>query len=367
MIIPELLDMILDFLHDSPADLRRCCLVNSDWFPAARFHLFAYLGIESVDAANRLAHMHRQAPHLLGRVNHLAFAVRPPAVASGVYNTLARLRPSFSCLERLSVFTLPSDEGLPALRDLIALPSLTHVMVLPTKDVRLMFSLFARRKASLRTLEVRSRFYGHQPDLDDEAEALSSVPKVPVRRLVVENIPPRMDFGPFDLTDLKHLSVADFHECDSFHGMLEIIGGELTSLDIAIFFTGRPESETFGRVALNLPRLTDLTLHIDNPSMLSGLPRFLPPLLSDGPVKQLTICTSRDCAPTKADLEQFEHRTVWDRIDEAIHEKPAVRFKLSVKLMIGGRLSTEDSVSELRACLPRLETAGRFSLGVLRQ
>jgi len=38
---PELLDRIVDFLHDSRAALRSCCLVSKSWIPRTRTHLFA--------------------------------------------------------------------------------------------------------------------------------------------------------------------------------------------------------------------------------------------------------------------------------------------------------------------------------------
>jgi len=38
---PELLDHIIDLLHDSRAALRNCCLVSKSWIPRTRSHLFA--------------------------------------------------------------------------------------------------------------------------------------------------------------------------------------------------------------------------------------------------------------------------------------------------------------------------------------
>lgn len=38
---PELLDHIVDLLHDSPYPLRNCCLVSKSWIPRTRKHLFA--------------------------------------------------------------------------------------------------------------------------------------------------------------------------------------------------------------------------------------------------------------------------------------------------------------------------------------
>jgi hypothetical protein len=38
---PETLDYTVDFLHDEPETLKRCCLVSKSWVPRARNHLFA--------------------------------------------------------------------------------------------------------------------------------------------------------------------------------------------------------------------------------------------------------------------------------------------------------------------------------------
>jgi len=38
---PEILDYIVDFLHDDPDALERCCLTSKSWIPRTRKHLFA--------------------------------------------------------------------------------------------------------------------------------------------------------------------------------------------------------------------------------------------------------------------------------------------------------------------------------------
>ena len=37
---PEILDLIIDHLHDEPTTLRACCLVSKSWIPRARIHFF---------------------------------------------------------------------------------------------------------------------------------------------------------------------------------------------------------------------------------------------------------------------------------------------------------------------------------------
>jgi len=45
----EILDYTVDFLHDKPEALKRCCLVSKSWVPRARMHLFADIRLRSKD------------------------------------------------------------------------------------------------------------------------------------------------------------------------------------------------------------------------------------------------------------------------------------------------------------------------------
>ena len=45
----ELLDYIVDFLHDRGDDLKSCCLVSKSWIPRTRMHLFADVKFSSAD------------------------------------------------------------------------------------------------------------------------------------------------------------------------------------------------------------------------------------------------------------------------------------------------------------------------------
>ena len=40
---PEILDLIIDHLHDEPATLKTCCVVSKSWVPRTRKHLFAHV------------------------------------------------------------------------------------------------------------------------------------------------------------------------------------------------------------------------------------------------------------------------------------------------------------------------------------
>ena len=44
---PEILDHIIDSLHDDPKTRRNCCLVAKSWIPRTRKHLFSYIRFSS--------------------------------------------------------------------------------------------------------------------------------------------------------------------------------------------------------------------------------------------------------------------------------------------------------------------------------
>jgi len=46
---PEILDIIVDNLHDEPTTLKSCCLVCKLWVPRTRKHLFAHVEFDAAD------------------------------------------------------------------------------------------------------------------------------------------------------------------------------------------------------------------------------------------------------------------------------------------------------------------------------
>jgi len=46
---PEILDHVVDLLHNEPEALKQCCLVSKSWVPRIRRHLFAYIKFHSAD------------------------------------------------------------------------------------------------------------------------------------------------------------------------------------------------------------------------------------------------------------------------------------------------------------------------------
>ena len=46
-LLEELLDYVVDFLHNAPRALENCCLVSKSWIPRARMHLFAHVAFSA--------------------------------------------------------------------------------------------------------------------------------------------------------------------------------------------------------------------------------------------------------------------------------------------------------------------------------
>lgn len=84
MLLPELFDYIIDFLHDDQAALRACALVSRSWVPTSRIHLFHHLGLTGSACNNvcsgwapntgcrRIHGTLVSSPHLTGYINKLS-------------------------------------------------------------------------------------------------------------------------------------------------------------------------------------------------------------------------------------------------------------------------------------------------------
>jgi len=87
---PEILDIVIDHLHDEPTALRACCLVSKSWVPRSRTHLFAHVELTDTsvepwmkafpDPLNSPAHYTRT----LTIHDHQLIAVVGPVVANRI-------------------------------------------------------------------------------------------------------------------------------------------------------------------------------------------------------------------------------------------------------------------------------------------
>ncbi|KAJ6544195.1 hypothetical protein B0H19DRAFT_1076340 [Mycena capillaripes] len=155
MEVQELVDLTIDFLYDSRADLKCCTLVNKSWLPSAQHHLFSYFAIQNESDCQRLSTIIRTSFRISQLITHLAIALN--AWDNDAYAALAKIQ--FTNLRKLSIYRFPSDSGLAAMQQLCSIPSITHISMLRHDDLVRQSSLFLRRTAPLGTLEISRRFH----------------------------------------------------------------------------------------------------------------------------------------------------------------------------------------------------------------
>ncbi|KAF8532439.1 hypothetical protein JB92DRAFT_3103902 [Gautieria morchelliformis] len=66
----ELIDQVIDHLHDDPPSLRACCITCRAWVPSARFHIFHDI-VLSAEHADALAVLLETSPHISPLVRSL--------------------------------------------------------------------------------------------------------------------------------------------------------------------------------------------------------------------------------------------------------------------------------------------------------
>ena len=62
---PEIVDRIIDYVHDDVKTLAVCSLIARDWVPSTRLHLFAKLSLLSAHEVARLTELDSFAPNIL--------------------------------------------------------------------------------------------------------------------------------------------------------------------------------------------------------------------------------------------------------------------------------------------------------------
>jgi hypothetical protein len=98
----EILDHIVDHLHDAEDELMSCCLVSKSWIPRTRKHLFADIEFPT---AKRLQSWKKTFPDLSTSPAHYAktlFIDRPQVVTAAEAETGGWIR-GFSRVEHLEV------------------------------------------------------------------------------------------------------------------------------------------------------------------------------------------------------------------------------------------------------------------------
>jgi hypothetical protein len=141
---PELIEHIIDYLHDSPEDLRSCALVCKAWLAPSRFHLFYKISLRQTNilpSCRRLQRAIQRSSHIALCVRELSIDDTPffspgtsfiglPEDSVELNTILPQVFRSFTRLCKLQLGPLSWDELMPdvkkSLQDILALPSLVH-------------------------------------------------------------------------------------------------------------------------------------------------------------------------------------------------------------------------------------------------
>jgi hypothetical protein len=138
---PELIDRIIDHLHDSPADLRTCARVCKAWLESSRLHLFYSISIHSagnvqtlLSRCQKLYSVIRRSPRVALRVRELDIDLEEYDFGGSTWLKIEKLLPpllqSFTKLHRLEISQFAwTRSRRKSIQDLIALPSLIHLGV----------------------------------------------------------------------------------------------------------------------------------------------------------------------------------------------------------------------------------------------
>ncbi|KAJ6525917.1 hypothetical protein DFH09DRAFT_1416193 [Mycena vulgaris] len=128
----ELLNRIIDFLHDSPIDLKACALVSSAFVYEAQSHIFKALSIghfgattSDIDALwSRCQETLHTSPHLVQQIHRLTLS--PPLITIDILSSICTF--PFTHLKeiRVSPFILSHPIAI-ALQQLFGLPTLRFV------------------------------------------------------------------------------------------------------------------------------------------------------------------------------------------------------------------------------------------------
>jgi hypothetical protein len=133
---PELIEHIIDYLYNSPEDLRSCALVCKAWVATCRFHLFHKISLHHepfLPPYRRLQSVIQRSPHVAFCVRELYFSPSRPledservelnTILPQIFRSFTRLRK----LELLLSWNELTSDVKKSLQDILALPSLVHL------------------------------------------------------------------------------------------------------------------------------------------------------------------------------------------------------------------------------------------------
>jgi len=243
----ELVDHVLDHLHDDPLTLSSCSLVCHSWLPTTRYHLFSTVAFrprlsdspigQPVELCPRLHEILLVNPNLARYIRHLeiwegAPGAHPSRCEMGYVIWIARettlplVLSKLKCLRRLELcgnvnisYSEFSDTLRSALSNAFSLPSLVYLRVhnvsFPTS---FSFVSMLSRLHSLRGLALSSVSFRDSEPLDDFPGDLPSPPDS-------EDVFNQVDFNPSHALTRSSTSVLefltlDFIDCDQLGAWL---------------------------------------------------------------------------------------------------------------------------------------------------
>ncbi|KAJ7488354.1 hypothetical protein FB451DRAFT_1553761 [Mycena latifolia] len=221
--IQEILDNCIEFLCDSPLDLRACALVSHAWLCAAQPRLFRKISIGSAKPLWKLRkHWDRfrtildSSPHLIGYIRHLD--LHPLHLSAETLTAVCTF--PFTRLRELSIFEFTASPAAQiALQQLFSLSTLRRARIICVfGHPSAIQQIFERCAPGLKHLELlcsqapgsvsHSSLHPSSTPIRPQSFRITSVPSsmltarpLPLRNWLTHN------FLPFDFSDLKVLSI----------------------------------------------------------------------------------------------------------------------------------------------------------------
>ncbi|KAJ7124192.1 hypothetical protein C8R44DRAFT_980594 [Mycena epipterygia] len=156
IIAQELVDHIISFLHDSPADWPACALVCRPWVHCAQSHIFKHIRFISGHSADerrwdRVQQTFYASPHLIRHVRLLDISNHEVSTKT----FLAICNFPFTHLEGASVqLDFPNPSSTLAVQQLLSLSTLRRMQIICGRDLPDLWQIWDRCSHSLRHLDL---------------------------------------------------------------------------------------------------------------------------------------------------------------------------------------------------------------------
>ncbi|PPR04407.1 hypothetical protein CVT26_004232 [Gymnopilus dilepis] len=263
----ELVDHIIDHLHDDPSTLKSCARVCRAWLPASRFHLFAKVSLKATSPQNgpalpqeRCKRLHAvlvQSPEIISSIHELEICEGSPLhhsysdlqssttwvtterTLTALFKMLTHVKRFDFSATSLQFWTLLPPTFQHALYTLLSLPTLSYVRLhswhFPSFSSLVSFLSHCQ---NLKAFALSSTNIGNDgdggTDLTSQPEEKEDKPRTPLEVLT-------LDFVNFayleywllgraamvDIRYLRELRVSHFHDAETIEKLLLAVGGTL--------------------------------------------------------------------------------------------------------------------------------------------